>query len=208
MRVLGERSIASKIQFVLGVTWWAFAVGLGLLACLFVASFLVDFDGHNLTMDLPVSVELKPPVQGSSSTMETNGRLERLSGNLRFPVRNGGFLSLTVLLMALLLGGALWVISQLRRIFRSLSRGEIFLPENARRTRWVGVAVIGSEFARSALLLFSGYYTSQHFTADGMRFVVAADISGVTILSGFALLVIAEVYREAIRLHDEQSLTI
>jgi len=208
MQVLGERSIASYIQLVLGFAWWAFAVGVGLLACLFVASFLVDFDGRNLTMDLPVAVELEPPVQGSSSSMETNGQLERLRGNLRFPVRNGGFLSFTVLLMALLLGGGLWMISQLRHIFGSLSRGQIFLPENARRTRWVGVAVICGELARNAVVFFSGYYTSRHFTADGMRFVAATDISGMTILTGFALIVIAEVLREAARLHDEQSLTI
>jgi hypothetical protein len=33
-------------------------------------------------------------------------------------------------------------------------------------------------------------------------------LNGITLLSGFAILVIAEVFREGTRLHEEQSLTI
>jgi hypothetical protein len=102
----------------------------------------------------------------------------------------------------------LWLLTQLRHIFRSLSRGLLFIPENARRMRWVGFTVIFLELARAALVYFWSYYTSLHFTANGLRFVAWTDFNGITIVAALAVLVIAEVFREGARLHEEQSLTI
>jgi hypothetical protein len=111
-------------------------------------------------------------------------------------------------LVVLLFGLLLWLLSQLRQIFRSLSRGLLFIPENARRIRWAGFTVIFGELARAALVYFWSYYTSLHFTANGLRFVASTDLNVITIVGGLAILVIAEVFREGTRLHEEQSLTI
>jgi hypothetical protein len=127
---------------------------------------------------------------------------------LRFPVRNGAFFSASMALVVLLCSFMLWILSQLRHIFRSLSQGLLFIPDNARRIRWVGYTVIGGECARAALVYFWSYYTSLHFTANGLRFVASTDLNVITIFSGFAILVIAEVFREGTRLHEDQSLTI
>ncbi|MBI1896847.1 MAG: DUF2975 domain-containing protein [Acidobacteria bacterium] len=208
MKALGERSIASFIRFVLDAAWWLVAASLGLLTGLLVFSFFVNLEGDNLTMNLPVALELKAPVHGSSASMQTDARIEKLRGNLRFPVRNGAFFSGSMFLIVLLLGFLLWVLTQLRHIVRSLSRGLPFIPENARRIRWVGFTVIFGELARAALVYFWSYYTSLHFTANGVRFVASTDFNGITIVGGFAILVIAEVFREGTRLHEDQSLTI
>ena len=173
-----------------------------------VFSFCVKPEGNNVTMKLPVALELSSPVHGSGDSIETDARLEKLRGNLRFPIRNGAFFSGNMLLIVLLFGCLLWGLNQLRRVFRSLSRGLLFIPENARRIRWVGFTVIFGELARAALVYFWSYYTSLHFTADGMRFVASIDFSGTTIIAGLSILVIAEVFREGTRLHEEQSLTI
>jgi hypothetical protein len=208
MKALGERSIASFIRFVLDAAWWLVVVSLALLAGLLVFSFGVNLEGNNLTMDLPVALELNAPVHGSSASMETDARLEKLRGSLRFPVRNGAFFSGSMFLVVLLFGSALWILTQLRHIFRSLSRGLLFIPENARRIRWVGFMVIFGEVARAAVVYYWSYYTSLHFTANGLRFVASTDFNGITIFGGFAILVIAEVFREGTRLHEDQSLTI
>lgn len=208
MKALGERSIASFIRFVLDAAWWLVVVSLALLTGLLVFSFGVNLEGNNLTMNLPVAMELSDPVHGSSASIQTDARIEKLRGNLRFPVRNGAFFSGSMFLIVLLLGSLLWVLTQLRHIFRSLSRGLLFIPENARRIRWVGFTVIFGELARAALVYFWSYYTSLHFTANGLRFVASTDLNGITIIGGLAILVIAEVFREATRLHEDQSLTI
>jgi hypothetical protein len=159
-------------------------------------------------MNLPVALELNAPVHSSDASSQTNARIEKVRGNLRFPVRNGAFFSGSLFLIVLLLGFLLLVLTQLRLLFRSLSRGLLFIPENARRIRWVGFTVIFGELARAALVYFWSYYTSLHFTANGLHFVAATDFSGITIVAGLAMLVIAEVFREGTRLHEEQSLTI
>ncbi|HZO52640.1 MAG TPA: DUF2975 domain-containing protein [Bryobacteraceae bacterium] len=208
MKALGERSIASLIRFVLDAAWWLVVVSLGLLTGLLVFSFFINLEGDNLTMDLPVALELKAPVHGSSASIQTDARIEKLRGNLRFPVRNGAFFSGSMFLIVVLFGFLLWVLTQLRHIFRSLSRGLPFIPENARRIRWVGFTVLFGELARAALVYFWSYYTSLHFTANGLRFVASTDFNGITIVGGLAILVIAEVFREGTRLHEDQSLTI
>jgi hypothetical protein len=208
MKAVGERSIASFIRIILDAAWWMVVVSLALLAGLLVVSLFVNLEGENMTMDLPVAVALDAPVQGSSDSIRTDAHIEKLRGRLRFPVRSGAFLSSSVLLILFLFGCLLWGLTQLRHIFRSLSRGLLFIPENARRVRWVGFAVIFGELARAALVYFSSYYTSQHFTANGLRFVASTDLNFITIVSGLAILVIAEVFREGTRLHEEQSLTI
>ena len=208
MKALGERSIASFLRFFLDAAWWLVVVSLASLTGLLVFSFCVNLEGNNLTMNLPVALELNAPVHGSSASMETDARIEKLRGSLRFPVRRGAFFSGSMFLVVLLCGSLLWVLTQLRHIFRSLSRGLVFIPENARRIRWVGFTVIFGELARAALVYFWSYYTSLHFTANGLRFVASTDFNGITIVGGFAILVIAEVFREGTRLHEDQSLTI
>jgi Protein of unknown function (DUF2975) len=207
MKTIGERSIASSIRIVLDAAWWLIVVSLVLLAGLLVLSFWVDLDVQNVTMNLPVAVELDA-ADGNSISLETDARIEKLRGNLRFPVRSGAFVSGSMFLIVLLLGLALWTLTQLRHVFRSLSRGLLFVPENARRIRWVGFTVIFGELARAALVYFWSYYTSLHFTANGLRFVASTEFNPITLVAGFAILVIAEVFREGTRLHEDQSLTI
>lgn len=208
MKALGEWSIASFIRIVLDAVWWLVAISLVLLTGLLVFSFWIHLGGDNLTMDLPVALELNAPVHGTSSSIRTDARIENVRGNLRLPIRNGFFFSSSIFLIMLLFGFLLWILTQLRDIFRSLSRGLLFIPENARRIRWVGFAVIFGELARATLNYFWSYYTSLHFTANGLRFIASTDFDVITIIGGFAILVIAEVFREGTRLHEEHSLTI
>ena len=91
------------------------------------------------------------PIHGASG--KTDVQFEKLRGNLRFPVRKGAFFSASVAVVVLMFGYLLWMVTQLRYVFRSLSRRLSFVAENARRIRWVGLAVIfgESEQARAHL---------------------------------------------------------
>lgn len=202
----GKRSIASFVKFVLETAWWAVAIGLGLLVILLACSFFIEMDGGNLTMSLPVAVQVDAPIHGTGG--ETDAQFEKLRGNLRFPARKGAFLSGSVAVVALIFGYLLWIVTQLRHVFRSLSQRAPFVEGNARRIRWVGWAVIFGEVGRAAIVYFWSYYTSLHFTASGLRFAPSADMNPITIVSGLAILVIAEVFQEGARLQEDQSLTI
>lgn len=203
---MSRQSIASFVKFLLDAAWWAVAVGLGLLVIVLACSFLVEIRGDNLTLSLPVSVEVDAPVVGVEG--ESNAHFEKLRGNLRFPARKGAFFSGSVAVVVLMFGYVLWIVTQLRSIFRSLSRGLPFVEGNARRIRYIGVAVILGETGRAIIVYFWSHYTSLHFTMSGAHFAPSADISLITIVSGLAILVIAEVFREGARLQEDQSLTI
>src|SRR5689334_11991951 len=130
MKALGERSIASFIRFVLDTAWWLAIVSLALLTVLLAISVSGKLEGNNLTMILPVALELNAPVHAGSGAVETDARIEKVRANLRFPVRNGAFFSVSMILVVLLFSGLLWVLAQLRHIFRALSGGLVFIPEN------------------------------------------------------------------------------
>lgn len=206
MKALGKRSIASFVKFVLDTAWWVVAVGLVLLAILLAGSAFLDLRGGNLTMSLPVAVQLDAPIHSVGG--ETNAHFEKLRGNLRFPARKGAFLSGSVAVTVVALGYLLWIVTQLRYVFRSLSQGLPFVLANARRIRWVGLAVIFGEFGRAVIVYFWSYYTSLHFVADGLHFAASVDMNPITVVGGLAILVIAEVFREGARLQEDQSLTI
>lgn len=206
MKTLGKRSIASFVNSVLNITWWAVAVSMGLLAILLACSTFVELRGDNLRMSLPVAVQVDTPIHSAAG--ETSAHFEKLRGDLRFPVKKGAFLSVSVAVVGLMLGYLLWIVTQLRHGFRSLSHGLPFAPANARRIRWVGFGVIFGELGRTAIIYFWSYYTGLHFVADGLRFVASVDINPITILGGLAILVIAEIFREGARLQEEQLVTI
>ena len=207
MRAMGQRSIASFVKLLLDLSWWMTAAGLVLMIILLLCSFFVDFQTDKLTMDLPVALELNTSAHSIDSTVPTVWQLEKVHGNIKFPVRKGAFLSGSTFVITLAVCFILWIVTQLREVFRTLSRGRPFVAENSRRIRWVGLAVLIGEFVRAILLFFFSLYTSQHFTINGVRFIASADLSGITIMSGLAILVIAEVFREGTRLEEDQSLT-
>jgi hypothetical protein len=206
MRALGKRSIASFTKFVLDMTWWVVAISLGLLVILLVCSTFLELHGDNLTMSLPVAVQFDAPIHSVGG--ETNAHFEKLRGNLRFPARKGVFLSASVAVVLLMLAYLFWIVTQLRNVFRSLSRGLPFILANARRIRWVGLAVIFGEFGRAAIVYCWSYYTSLHFVAGGLHFSSSADLNPITIVGGLAILVIAEVFQQGAQLQEDQSLTI
>jgi len=208
MRAMGERSIASFVRLLLDLSWWMTATGLVLMIILLLCSFFVTFQTDKLTMDLPVALELKTSAHSIDSADPTSAQLEKVRGTIKFPVRTGAFLSGSAFVITLVVCFILWVVTQLREVFRSLSRGRPFIAENSRRIRWVGLAIIIGELVRAVMVFYFSFYASQHFTISGLKFVASADINGITVVSGLTILVIAEVFREGTRLEEDQSLTI
>jgi hypothetical protein len=155
MRALGKRSIASFVKSVLDTAWWVVAISLGLLVILLACSTFLELRGDNLTMSVPVAVQLDTPIHGVGG--ETTAHFEKLRGDLRFPAKKGAFLSGSVAVVVLMFGYLLWVVTQLRYVFRSLSQGLPFVLANARRIRWVGFAVIFGEFGRPAFCRVCGH---------------------------------------------------
>lgn len=110
--------------------------------------------------------------------------------------------------LALMFAAVLFVVGQLRAVFRTLRDGRPFVPANAARIRWIAFAVIAGEIARAAIVYSANSHAMTYFSANGLRFDARPDLNVVTIVYGLIILAIAEVFRTGTRLDEDQSLTI
>lgn len=222
MKAIGKRSVASLLTILVDVAWFAIAAVLVIAVVLLLSGSLVgfrlDFDGPNIetgpdaamTMGLPVMVTLDPGLNqvAAPSLGIGTARLQQLRGALRFaPVKGPLYFANAAIVLGLLVF-MLWILAQLRGLFRTLRDGRPFVAANATRLRRIGWAVIVAELARTAVIFFENYYAMTHFSAAGVTFQAHARVDFSVIFDGLVILVIAEVFREGTRLADEQSLTI
>jgi hypothetical protein len=208
MQTIGKRSVASFLTVLLNIGWWGVALALALASCILVFVSLTK-SPDDLQMSIPVSfsVDARTPVSAPSLGIES-AQIRKATGTLRFPTHKGAFLAANIALLVLLLAVALVIISQLRALFRTIRDGRPFVPANAARLRWVGIAVIVGELARSTVVFFENQYAMTHFVAEGLRFDTRPDLNLLAIVHGLIILVIAEVFRAGTRLDEDQSLTV
>jgi hypothetical protein len=220
MRAMGKGSLSSFLMVLLNVAWGMVALGLA-LAVLFLAlssfvegpmevdaSWLVVSSNSRMKIPVAFTVDARTHRVTAPSLGIEDAEIMDVRGSLRFPTRRGAFIVGNAMLLVFLFGLALWVLGQLRGVFRTLREGHPFVPANATRLRWIAYAVIFGEIARSAIVFFENYYAMTHFTAEGLRFDARPDLNGFAIILGLIILVIAEVFREGTRLDQEQSLTV
>ena len=203
-------TIPSFLTVILNIAWYFVAVAVALAAGLAAVSVFHDF-GRSWELDIPISLNVDALALrvGSPSLGIESARLHDVRGSLVFPAPAVGRLVTPVLAgIAIMLAVILWLIGQLRAVFRTLRDGQPFVPANARRIRQIGLVVIVGEFVRAAMVFGANTYAMHHFSATGLRFDARPDLNLLTIVHGLIILAIAEVFRAGTRLDEEQSLTI
>ena len=213
MKVMGKRSVSSLLAALISVGFYTVAIVLVLMLGLASVPLFTDLSHiDNIEMSIPVSFSVETgalrlatpaPNIANADIRDAHG-----SGTLRFPPPSGMVLTTTALLAALGLAIGLWVLVQLRAVFRTLRDGRPFVAANAMRLRWIGYAVILGEVAQSLVRFGGNAYAKTHFAADALRFDAWPTIDVFAIIHGLIILVIAEVFRDGARLDEDQSLTI
>ncbi len=109
---------------------------------------------------------------------------------------------------AIYVGGLVFIVGRLRRVFATLTRGDPFQPENVKRLRLIGFTLAGLEllsyFVRAIMI-----WVDQTRLAGELNLQSVGEGFNLTIW--FAVLVVfvlAEVFREGARLRREAELTI
>lgn len=204
-----KASISSLLVVLLNVAWWIVALAMVLTIGLAgLSAFHEMGDGE---IDIPVSFSVDPralPVSSPSLGIE-RAQVENARGSLKFtPPPGASFIAPVLFGLALMLAAVLFVVGQLRAVFRTLRDGRPFVPANAARIRWIAFAVIAGEIARAAIVYSANSHAMTYFSANGLRFDARPDLNFFTFVHGLIILAIAEVFRTGTSLDEDQSLTI
>ena len=207
-----KNPISSFLVVLLNVGWWLVALAIVLtIGIAALATFHDIGGGGKTTLDMPVSFSVDPrtlPVRAPSLGVE-GAQIEHVRGTVKFSPPPGASLVVPALLgLVVMFALALFVVGQLRAVFRTLRDGRPFVPANATRIRWIAIAVIAGELGRAVVMYSSNSYVMTHFSANGLRFDARPDLNVFTIIYGLIILAIAEVFRAGTRLDEDQSLTI
>jgi hypothetical protein len=206
---MGKASISSLLVVLLNVAWWV--VALAMVLTIGLAGLSAFHETGNAEIDIPVSFSVDPralPVSAPSLGIE-RAQVENARGSLKFtPPPEASFIAPVLLGLALMLAAVLFVVGQLRAVFRTLRDGRPFVPANAARIRWIAFAVIAGEIARAAIVYSANSHAMTYFSANGLRFDARPDLNFFTLVHGLIILAIAEVFRTGTRLDEDQSLTI
>lgn len=175
VRALGPGSVSSLLKIALDVAYGLMAAITGLLLLFFIAAAFIPLDQVNVTVT---------------------------GGGRELPVTR------TLLLFGLgsasaYFGGFVFILRHLRRIFRTLTLGDPFQPENVSRLRQIGAVLA---------LVTGGIWVAQGLVAARLAPGVMEPQGVLDLLTpGFSVLVVfvlAEVFREGARLRRESELTI
>jgi hypothetical protein len=213
MKALGRHSVSSALATMIDVGWYGTLLGMAMFVCLALLPLVWDVrSGTNVSMDIPASfsldlhdVPIAAPTLGVAHATVEQARGE---GLLTFPPPSGLFLAAVALSVVVVLAWGLWILTQLRAVFRTLRDGHPFVAANAARIRRIGYAVIAGEALRIAFELAGNAYIARHFVADRLRFDAWPRLDFSALIAGLIILVIAEVFRAGARLEEEQSLTV
>lgn len=177
VRGLGPGSVSSVLKIALDVAYVLLALITGVLVLLLIAAVFIPLDNVNVT------------VSGDS-------------GGRQLP------LTRMLLLFGLgavtaYFGGFMLILRSLRRIFRTLTIGDPFHPQNVRRLRQIGLILA---------VVTGGVWAAQSFVAARLAPGVM-EPQGIgelltPIFSVLIVFVLAEVFREGARLRRESELTI
>ena len=186
LRALGPGSVSSVLKVgldVFHVLLWVLlgSAVLGLVALLIAQPFIVA----NMNVEGSLDGETDP---------------DRIRDLLRGPIIPGVVAAATIYL-----GGLVFIVGRLRRVFTTLTQGDPFQPENVRRLRSIGFALGGIERLSYAVRAVLGWIDRQQ-DIDFRR--VGEDFNLTIWFAVLAVLVLAEVFREGARLRREAELTI
>jgi hypothetical protein len=200
--------MSSFLTWLLGAAWYSVFLVLALAVWLLVASPFIDLSKGETSIPVSFSIDEQTlPISAPSLGIQ-RAQLEGVRGTLKFPLPNRRDFVGAIIALAVMLAFALWVLQQLRAVFRSLRDGKPFVRANATRIRRIGWAVIAGELVRAAVVYMSNSYAMTNFAASGLQFNADLDLSLLALVNGMIILVIAEVFRAGTRLDEEQSLTI
>lgn len=208
MNDLGNKPSVKAIWYIIKTLYILGYVGLGLLILLLVG--LLVFGENVKYIYLPISVsyansEVDFPCPELNSHTETP-----IVGFKNIQVETGHFeaINYTLTIPLLLIGAYIWIMKLLMKFIKTVREGNPFSPENPKRVRLIGFLVtIGGPVVGMLQYMISGVMiTGLDF--PGAEVEINTDFYLVTIILGLVIYTIGHVFDLAVKINEEQKLTI
>jgi len=204
MNLLGRRSLSSFFKLLLDV---AFYVSCLVAGALLVAVAVVSSraDNRNVSVSVPARFEIDRSayrIQGAGGAA-VDARIDNASANVRVTNPPMAFVVLPLLAVIGVLAVLLVVLYRMRRLFRRLVEGRPFLDENARSLRFIGLAVVAGEVAWAAFQYLSQRVVTGSLSSGEISFQAAFAPRLSVILAGLSLLIVAEIFREGVKMRAD-----
>jgi hypothetical protein len=216
---LERRGLARGVKIVLDIVFYlALVVGVMLVVSLPISAFTDYDEGWEVIAPvvigessffprLPVEVEedASPILEqiGISHIQlyDARGKLKILHHDLPLHL---GYATLLILFGAL----ALWVITLLRRILATTAGGRPFDPANPRRLNMLGWTIVSASALSSLLQYLASRWILSRIEVVTFSVSPVIRIHQEWIICGLIVLVLAAVWKEAVLMAEEQSLTV
>jgi serine phosphatase RsbU (regulator of sigma subunit) len=204
MNLLGRRSLSSFFKVLLDIAFYAACLAAAVSVVATVAASRAKTTS-NASLNLPVRFEIDPSVYQihGAGGAAVDASIDEASGNVT--VKNPPVASIVLTMLGVIAVEAvlLVVLYRVRRLFRRLVEGRPFLDENARTLRFIGFAVMAGELAWAALQYLGQRAVAATLSSAEISFHAAFAPRLPVILAGLALLIVAEIFREGIKMRAD-----
>ena len=208
MSHIGSKPSIKAIWYIIKALYILGYVGLGILVMLLIGLLVV---GENVKyVYLPVSVSYsnsdvdfpcselndysKTPIVGFKHIQIQTDQLKAINYTLTIPL--------------LLIGAYIWVMKLLMKFIKTVRDGNPFSPENPKRVRLIGFLVtIGGPVIGGLQYLLAGVMIGT-LEFPGADVEIESDLYFVTIILGLVIYTIGHVYDVAVKINEDQKLTI
>ena len=206
--------IAKLVKIYLDLGWWVFAAAAFVLIPLAGLVNLAMEPGTpdpkewgfpvlvRVTIDESRLLPVEPEEAGEYSALAGG------QGELRIRTRSKPVAALVFGLAEVMFLMVFFIYGQLRCVFRSVLRGRPFVEANARRIRRVGLALVCWSLVMPLIEYFATLPVLREVHVNGLILRPPIDLNFELLFVGLAILVLAEIFRQASDLQRDQSLTV
>lgn len=201
MNLLGRRSLSSLFKTLLDVGFYMACVAGVLMG---VGTVVVSLsDSARVSVTMPVRFAIDPSAYRIQGTDGVEARIEDARGDIAVTGPAGATVALPFVGVIVVLVVVLAALYRLRRIFRRLVEGRPFLDENARSLRFIGLAVVAGELLWAAFEFVGQRALTDGLTSAQLSFHPSFSPRLSVVLAGLALLIVAEIFREGVKMRAD-----
>jgi hypothetical protein len=135
-------------------------------------------------------------------------RLYGVETNLEFSQPPGWFRFASLLSWGALFAVALFFLYHLRRLAERVEAGAAFDPDNTRRLRLLGGALLGSELLGGMVLWWQSHMVVGVVESAAFEFGRVYEVDPGVLFAALVLFVLAEIFRRGTLLEEDQALTV